>query len=147
LVASGSPVLAATFPGATSIPTPPSDQASFEDWLTATGRPLTSRYNAYRASYSTYQRYRMLVYGTQQQVPGNRYDAAANQYAYLGFSYDEVLVSNSYFRDDSSNGQTVTSPWDWVELDLGTPALLSWSRLTARQKVLIKAATLTYRGN
>lgn len=140
------PVEAASFPGSVSIPQPPKDQATFVSWLAATGRPVYSRYNGYAANYSTYKKYKMLVYGQPTQVPDNRYDSTASQYAYLGFSYDELTVTNSLFRDDGGTGLTSTSPWDWVELELGTPATLSWSRLSARQKTLIKKSLLTYRG-
>ncbi len=139
-------VLASSYPGASSIPQPPTSQSSFESWLSATGRPVYSRYNGYAANYSTYKTYKMLVYGKPTQVPDNEYDSLARQYAYLGFSYDELTVTNSLYRDDGS-GVTTTSPWDWEELELGAPATLSWSRLSARQKTFIKLSLLTYRGN
>ena len=129
------------------MPVPPSSQATFEDWLRATGKPLTSRYRGFPASYETYKTYNLLVYGNPAQVSGNRFDSKSGQYASLGYSYDEIVVTNSLFPDDSPGGQTKTSPWQWVELNLGSSARISWARLDARQKELIKASGLLYRNN
>ena len=131
-------------------PTAISDQASFEAWLAATGRPLVSRYLAYRASYDTFARYGLLVYGTPGLVPGNRYDIATNQYAKLGFSYDEFTVTNTYFPADAPAGTALSTPWDWSgpwnEIALGTDAAVSWMRLSAREKEHVKVAVLSYSG-
>jgi hypothetical protein len=147
LLLHGQPVLAAAFPGSESIPAPPSSQATFENWLQATGRPVASRIHAYKANYATFRDYKMLVYGSPSQVPGNRFDQKASQYASLGYSYDEIVVTNSLFRDDSPGGVTKSTPWQWKELDMGTSAKISWARLSVREKDFIKQSTLTYRDN
>lgn len=141
------PVLAVTFPGQSGVPSPPADQQTFEDWLRATGKPVVSRYHGYTASFETFQNYKLLVYGRPSQVSGNRYHSRSGQYASLGYSYDEIVVTNSLFPDDSSNGQTKSSPWQWNELNLGESARISWARLDARQKTFIKSAGLLYRNN
>jgi hypothetical protein len=141
------PAAAAGFPGAGGIPVPPSSQATFEVWLSDTGKPVYSRYHGYPASYRTWCDYKLLVYGQPSQVPGNRYDSKTGQYASLGFSYDEIVVTNSLFRDDSPDGKTKTTPWQWQELNMGQSAAISWARLDARQKLMIKNAVLTYRNN
>jgi len=141
------PVMAAAFPGQKGVPSPPFDQRTFEEWLRATGKPVVSRYHGYLASFETFQNYRLLVYGRPNQVSGNRYDSRSGQYASLGYSYDEIVVTNSLFPDDSSNGQTKSSPWQWKELNLGESARISWARLDARQKSFIKSAGLLYRNN
>ena len=147
LVLLGVPVTAAVFPGSAGIPSAPTSQATYEDWLKATGKPVTSRYNGYKASFATWQTYRLLVYGAPAQVPGNRYDAKSAQYASLGYSYDEIEVTNSLFPDDSPDGKTRSTPWQWVELDMGQSARISWGRLDTRQKEFIKNSGLTYRNN
>ena len=140
------PVAAASgFPGSAGVPKPPVDQASFEAYLSAIGRPVVSRYHGYRASFSTWQRDQLLVYGTPATVPNNRYDSRYREYAYLGYSFDETMVSNSLFPDDSASGETYSSPWVWQELPLGLAAELSWARLTPRQKQLVSQAALKYR--
>lgn len=145
LFVTGPTVAAVSFPGSDGIPQPPVDQASFESYLSAIGRPVVSRYHGYRANYSTWQQDRQLVYGTPAIVPNNRYDSRYREYAYLGYSFDETLVSNSQFPDDSASGETYTSPWVWQELPLGLAAEMSWARLTARQQQLVKQAPLKYR--
>jgi hypothetical protein len=140
-------VHAAGFPGTEGIPVPPSSQASFESWLSAVGRPVASRYHGYKANYTVYRDYKMLVYGTSSQVPDNRYDSKTGQNSCLGFSYDELTVTNSQFRDDAPGGVTQTTPWQWKELSMGQSARISWARLSDREKQFIKSATLTYRNN
>jgi len=141
------PVMASSFPGQTGLPSLPTDQQSFEEWLRATGKPVVSRYHGYVASFETFHTYKLLVYGRPNQVSRNRYDSRSGQYASLGFSYDEIVVTNSLFPDDSSNGQTKSSPWQWKELNLGESARISWARLDARQKSFIKSAGLLYSNN
>ncbi|MDD2457794.1 MAG: hypothetical protein PHQ83_04750 [Eubacteriales bacterium] len=139
------PVAALAFPGTTGIPKPPVSQLTYETYLQATGRPSTSRYNAYVANYQTYASKRLLVYGTPDLVPDNRYDTRFGEYAYLGFSYDETPVTNTDFPDDSATGATYTSPWDWEEQDLGLAAEISWARLSESQRTLISQSSLSYR--
>ena len=139
------PVAALDFPGSTGIPKPPVSQLTYETYLQATGRPSTSRYNAYVANYQTYASKKLLVYGTPDQVPDNRYDTRYGEYAYLGFSYDETPVTNSDFPDDSPTGATYTSPWDWEEQDLGLAAEISWARLSESQRSLVSQSPLSYR--
>ncbi len=134
------------FPGSDGLPQPPDSQRSYEAWLKATGKPVTSRYRGYVANFETWRDYRLLVYGTPRQVLRNRYDAKSGQYASLGFSYDEISVTNSLFPDDSPDGKTHSSPWQWVEHNLGTAAQISWARLSSRQKSWIKRSALTYSG-
>lgn len=141
------PALAAVFPGSDGIPKPPSNQATFIHWLKATGWPITSRYRGYPACYETWRDYRLLVYGRPSEVRDNRYDKKSRQYAYLGYSYDELVVTNSFFPDDSRGGVTRSNPWQWKELDMGQSARISWARLSDRQKAFIRESTLTYRGN
>jgi hypothetical protein len=139
------------FSAAAATPAAIVDTASFEAWLSATGRPITSRYHAYRASYDTFRRYGLLVYGTPGLVPGNRYSAATREYAMLGFSYDEFTFTNSFFPDDKPAGTTSSTPWAWTgswqEIPLGTDATVSWLRLTAREKEHVKASVLYYSGS
>jgi hypothetical protein len=127
------------------------DQSSYEAWLSATGRSVTSRYHAYRASFDTYRRYGLLVYGTPGIVPGNRFSAATGQYSMLGYSYDEYTFTNTFFPDDKPAGTTSSTPWDWTgswqEIALGTDAAVSWLRLTAREKEHVKASVLLYSGS
>jgi hypothetical protein len=138
-------VMALSYPGSDGIPREPASQSAYITYLNATGRPTVSRYNGYPASYQTYAEKKLLVYGTPEQVPQNRYDARYDEYAYLGYSYDEALVTNSDFPDDSPTGATYTSPWEWQEEDLGLAAEISWARLTDRQRNLIQQAPLYYR--
>ena len=138
-------IQAATFPGATGIPQPPADQSSFENYLSAIGRPVASRYHGYIASFATFEHDHLLVYGTPQQVPNNPYSVLYQEYAYLGFSFDETLVTNSNFPDDSSTGETYSNPWTWQERELGLLAEISWARLNARQQELIRSSQLYYR--
>ena len=139
------------FSAAAAAPAAIADQASYEAWLTATGRTTTSRYRAYRASYDTYRRYGLLVYGTPGLVPGNRFSAATNEYAMLGYSYDEYTYTNTFFPDDKPAGTTSSTPWAWTgswqEIALGTDAAVSWLRLTAREKEHVKASVLYYSGS
>lgn len=145
ILAAPQPVAALAFPGSAGIPKPPVSQSTFESYLQATGRPSISRYKAYAANYQTFSSKQLLVYGTPEQVPDNRYDSRYGEYAYLGFSYDETPVTNSDFPDDSATGATYTSPWDWTELDLGLEAEISWARLSERQKSLVSLSPLFYR--
>ena len=131
----------------TGIPVPPSNQSSFESWLSAVGRPVASRYHGYKANYAVYRDYKLLVYGSASQVPGNRYDSKTGQNSYHGFSYDELKVTNSLFPDDAPGGITQTTPWQWKELSMGQSARISWARLSDREKQFVKSATLTYRNN
>jgi hypothetical protein len=141
------PTLATVFPGSDGVPKPPSNQATFIHWLKSTGWPITSRYRGYPACYETWRDYRLLVYGRPSEVRGNRYDKKSQQYAYLGYSYDELVVTNSFFPDDSRGGVTRSNPWQWKELDMGQSARISWARLSDRQKAFIRGSALTYRGN
>jgi hypothetical protein len=140
-------IYAASFPGSAGIPVPPSSQETFEKWLGDVGRPISSRYHAYKASFATFRDYRLLVYGTPADVPGNRYDSATRQYACLGFSYEELVVTNSLFPDDAPGGVTQSTPWQWQELPMGQSALISWARLSSREKQFIKQSILTYRND
>ena len=137
----------AAFPGLEGVPAVPASQAAFETWLRDTGWPVNSRYRGLTANFETWRDYRLLVYGRPSQVSGNRYDSQTGQYAGLGFSYDEFVVTNSLFPDDSPGGVTRTNPWQWQQLDMGQSARISWARLTDRQKVFIRQSTLTYRNN
>ncbi|NCA97865.1 MAG: hypothetical protein EOM70_00655 [Clostridia bacterium] len=139
------PVHALDFPGSTGIPKAPVSQLTYETYLQATGRPRASRYHAYVANYQTYANKQLLVYGTPDQVPDNRYDSRYGEYAYLGFSYDETPVTNTDFPDDSPTGATYSSPWDWVEHDLGLEAEISWARLSESQRSLVSQSPLSYR--
>lgn len=127
------------------IPRPPSDQQSFLSFLEMTGQHPYSRHHRYPAHFATYRDYRILVYGHPAQVTGNRYDATSRQYAILGFSYDELKVTNTLFPDAAPGGVSLTTPFEWVELSQGSKALLSWSRLTEVQKRHLKASRLYYR--
>ncbi|MHB8964151.1 MAG: hypothetical protein ACYC5K_13475 [Saccharofermentanales bacterium] len=126
-----------------AMPAPVSSQASFVSWLSATGRPVKSRFRGYAANYAVYRDYKLLSYGTPKDVPGNRYDAASKQYAVHGYSYDEFEVTNTYFPNDFS---TLSDPRRWSYLALGQDAEVSWMRLTAREKEYIKSARLYYMG-
>ncbi len=128
------------------IPRPPTDQASFLAYLVRIGQPVCSRIHGYPASYDTFHNYKLLVYGTPAQVPNNRYSATWQQYAYLGFSYDERSVTNSLFPDDAPGGVTQTNPISWAELSLGSAATASWQRLDEPRRNLLKSVQLFYRG-
>ncbi len=128
-----------------TIPEPPSDQASFIEYLNRIGQPAYSRYHRYPASFTTFHDYRLLVYGTPAQVPGNRFDADYLQYAMLGFSYDERQVTNTLFPDDSPGGVTQSNPISWTELDLGSAASDSWQLLGSAQRQQLKSVQLFYR--
>lgn len=125
------------------MPSPITNQASFEAFLNSTGKPVLSRYRGYRASYDTFLKYSMLSYGKPSDVPGNRYDTATKQYAAHGFSYDEYTVTNTFFPDDSIY---TTDPRKWNNLTLGQDAAVSWMRLTSREKEHIKKAQIYYMG-
>lgn len=140
-----SPVRAASFPGQIGVPQPPVDQATFERYLQAIGRPVVSRYQGYPASFATFRQKHLLVYGTPQTVPNNRFDSRTGEYQHLGYSYDETPVTNSDFPDTSSTGETYSTPWQWQELHLGLLAEISWARLTPRQQELIRQSPLYYR--
>lgn len=140
-------VSAAAFPGSDGAPVRPYDQATFENWLIATGLPVYSHFHAYRASFEIWRDYSLLVYGGPAKVPGNKYSASYQQYANLGFSYDEIRVTNSLYPDDAPGGVTQTTPWQWHERDQGQSGRISWDRLSASQKNLIKNSILTYRNN
>lgn len=129
------------------VPAPPTDQQSYLAFLTMTGQPVASRIHGYPANYAAYRDYRMLVYGHPSQVSGNRYSAETGQYAILGFSYDEFKVTNTLFPDDAPGGVSKSKPFSWVELDQGTRAASSWSRLNDAQKRYLKQVPLTYRNN
>lgn len=129
------------------IPQPPTDQQGFLDYLVMTGQPPYSRTHRYPASFATYRDYRLLVYGHPAQVPGNRYSAAYGQHAYLGFSYDELKVTNTLFPDDAPGGISKSKPFSWIELNQGSLATASWSRLNEAQKRYLKEAALTYRND
>lgn len=135
-------VHAASFPGTAGVPAEPGSQASFESWLIATGRPVFSRIHGYRASFASYKVHNLLLYGEPAAISGNTCDPVAG-YAVLGYSYDEIKVPNPLYP---SGGTAQSTPWDWVELDMGQSARLSWSRLSEREKYFIKSAGLTYRG-
>ncbi len=136
---------------ATEPPAAISDQASFEAWLTASGRSLASRYHAYRASYATYRDFGLLVYGTPGSVSGNAFDPASGQYRYLGWSYDEIRYTNTFYPPDAPVGDPQSTPWEWTgawqEIALGTDAAVSWMRLAAREKEHVKASVLYYGGS
>jgi hypothetical protein len=147
LAAWPSPVRALAYPGTAGIPAAPTSQASFESWLQAVGRPVSSRYHGYRANYIVFRDYKMLVYGSAANVAGNRIDSRSGENSYLGYSYDELAVTNSLFPDDAPGGVTQSTPWQWKELSMGQSARISWARLSTREKQFIKAAGLTYRNN
>lgn len=128
------------------IPRPPADQASFLAYLSQAGQPGYSRKNRYPANFQTFHDYKLLVYGTPSQVPGNRYSATYRQYAMLGFSYDERPVTNSLFPDDAPGGITQSTPFRWAELDLGQAAADSWQRLGEARRRTLKSTQLFYRG-
>jgi hypothetical protein len=138
---------ALSFPGMTGIPEAPTSQDSFDNWLRAVGRSVLSRYHGYHANYLVFRDYKMLVYGSGAQVAGNRYDSKTGENSYLGYSYDELAVTNSLFPDDAPGGITQTTPWQWKELSMGQSARISWARLSDREKLFVKAAVLTYRNN
>ena len=140
-----SQVFASAFPGTAGVPDEPYNQATYENWLTATGRPVFSRIHGYRASFAAYQGQNLLIYGEPAAISGNAYDSIAG-YAILGFSYDEIKIANPLYPAEAADGSTQSTPWDWVELDMGQSARLSWSRLSEREKYFIKSAGLTYRG-
>ena len=127
------------------IPKPPTDQASFLAYLTMIGQPVYSAVHRYPASFATFHDYQLLVYGTPSQVPDNRYNATWQQYAMLGFSYDERPVTNTLFPDDAPGGITQTNPFSWSELDLGSAATASWQRLDAARRSTLKSVPLFYR--
>lgn len=131
----------------TGIPQPPSDQLSYLNYLVMTGQPPYSRYHHYPASYATYRDYRLLAYGHPSQVPGNRYSSTDRQYACLGFSYDELKVTNTLFPDDAPGGASKSKPFSWVELNQGSKASTSWSRMNPAQTRFLKETPLTYRNN
>ncbi|MDD2534842.1 MAG: hypothetical protein PHC86_09125, partial [Eubacteriales bacterium] len=145
IMAQSPPVLAATFPGSQGVPIPPENQATFESYLTAIGRPVVSRLHGYTANFATFMRYHLLVYGTPQLVPSNRFDSRYGEFMFLGYSYDETLVTNSDFPDTSSTGETYSTPWQWQELQLGAIAEISWARLNPRQQDMISNAAIYYR--
>ncbi|NLC84531.1 MAG: hypothetical protein GX749_05590 [Ruminococcaceae bacterium] len=128
-----------------TIPRPPDDQASFLAYLKRIGQPAYSRDHRYPANFATFHDYKMLVYGTPAQVPGNRYDAVYQQYAMLGFSYEERPVTNSLFPDDAPGGITQSNPFSWKENDLGSTASSSWQRLDSAQRQQLKEVQLYYR--
>jgi hypothetical protein len=125
------------------MPPPVRDQASFEDWLIRTGRPVYSRYRGYKANYEVFSKYKILSYGSPNQVPGNRYDSSCGQYASHGFSYDEYTVTNTYFPEDAIG---ISDPRKWNNIELGQDAAVSWMRLTAREKEYLKTSPIFYMG-
>lgn len=147
LIFTATTVSAAVFPGSDGIPVKPYNQATFENWLIATGLPIYSHFHAYKASFEIWRDYSLLVYGGPSKVPGNQYSSSYRQYANLGFSYDEIKVTNSLFPDNAPGGVTQTTPWQWNERDQGQSGRISWNRLSASQKNLIKNSVLTYRNN
>ncbi|MHB1453223.1 MAG: hypothetical protein ACYCYM_04615 [Saccharofermentanales bacterium] len=126
-----------------AMPAPVNSQSSYEAWLLATGRPVKSRYKGYKANYAVYRDYKLLSYGTPQNVPGNRYDSATRQYAVHGYSYDEFEVTNTYFPNDFSS---LSDPRKWNYLTLGQDGEVSWRRLSTREKEYIKTARIYYMG-
>ncbi len=128
---------------AADIPQTVKNQASFENWLERTGRPVFSRYKAYRANYEIFRDYRLLSYGKPSDVPGNRYNKPSGQYAAHGFSYDEIIVTNTYFPEDSSG---ISNPYNWKNINLGRDAQISWQRLSSREKEHVKNAQIFYMG-
>ncbi len=138
---------AAEFPGKTSPPALPCDQQSFEGWLTAAGRPAQSRYHGYRANYSIFCQSQLLVYGEPAIIPGNQLDDATEQYAFLGYSYDEIEVANPLYCDSQTSGALQSTPWEWTELDMGSAARVSWARLSDAEKNDIKSLRLTCQNN
>lgn len=125
------------------MPEPVTNQSTFIAWLKNTGRLTHSRYHGYAANYEVYKNYKLLTYGTPQNVSGNRYDSGSKQYAMHGFSYDEYTVTNTYFPDDTTG---VSDPRKWNNINLGQDATISWMRLTTREKEHIQNSKLFYSG-
>ncbi len=126
-----------------AIPVPVSSQSSFESWLSKTGKPVFSRYHSYRANYAVYRDYKLLTYGRPQDVSGIRYDSKTKQYSAHGFSYDEFVVTNTFFPEDSN---VISDPSKWKNIDLGRDAEISWLRLSEREKQFIKKTQIFYMG-
>lgn len=95
----------------------------FYSWLNDSGIPEYSVSGAYRANYSTFVKYNLVVYGNAGNVPGN--EIRRGEYRYLGFIYMEGKYTNLYFPNDET-GNLSPEQWDYVTV---SGAAESWDLL------------------
>lgn len=85
--------------------------AEFYSWLFNSGIPEYSISGTYRANYSTYMKYNLVVYGSPVNVPGN--EIRQGEYRYLGYTYSEGKYTNLDFPNDET-GNKPPEQWDFV---------------------------------
>jgi len=95
----------------------------FYSWINDSGIPEYSVSGAYRANYSTFIRYNLVVYGNTGNVPGN--EIRQGEYRYLGFTYMEGKYTNLDFPNDET-GNLTPGQWDYVVV---SGAAESWDSL------------------
>lgn len=95
----------------------------FYSWLSSSGIPEYSVSGIYRANYSTYVKYDLVVYGKTSDVPGN--EIRQGEYRYLGFTYMEGKYTNLEFPNDET-GNIPPEQWDFVTV---SGAAESWDSL------------------
>jgi len=99
------------------------NSSEFYSWLNDSGIPEYSVSGAYRANYSTFARYNLVVYGNAGNVPGN--EIRQGEYRYLGFTYMEGKYTNLDFPNDET-GNLPPEQWDYVTV---SGAAESWDSL------------------
>ena len=97
--------------------------AEFYEWLDSTGIPEYSISGSYRANYSTYVRYNLIVYGSAGMVQDN--EIRQGEYRYLGFTYKEGKYTNLDFPNDET-GNLTPEQWNYVTVP---GAMESWYSL------------------
>ncbi len=97
--------------------------AEFFSWLSDSGIPEYSISGSYRANYSTFARYNLVVYGITGDVPGN--EIRQGEYRYLGFTYLEGKYTNLDFPNDET-GNLPPEKWDYITVP---GAAESWDSL------------------
>lgn len=97
--------------------------SEFYSWLRDSGIPEYSISGTYRANYSTYVRYNLVVYGSPGNVPGN--EIRQGEYRYLGYTYSEGKYTNLDFPNDET-GNVPPEKWNFVNV---SGAAESWDYL------------------
>ncbi|MDX1358817.1 MAG: hypothetical protein R3232_08300 [Clostridia bacterium] len=87
--------------------------SGFYTWLRDSGIPEYSISGSYRANYSTFVKYNLVVYGKPGDVSGN--EIKEGEYRYLGFTYSEGKYTNLDFPNDET-GNLPPEQWDYVNV-------------------------------
>jgi PKD repeat protein len=98
----------------------PNNEQQFFEYLTAINKPIYN-VDSYKANFSIYQKYNLIVYGSPKDVKNNQYKKSSlcgnsgGEYRYHGFNEKGGLVTNYCFPNDA-RGSDPPERWDFVPI-------------------------------